>query len=31
MPPGNLSYMEPAERAAIVAWIAAAQRGDRDG
>ncbi len=24
MPPGNLSYMEPAERAAIVAWVRAA-------
>ena len=21
MPPGNLSYMEPAERAAIIAWV----------
>jgi uncharacterized membrane protein len=27
MPPGNLSYMEPAERAAIVAWIRAAEAG----
>jgi len=25
MPPGNLSYMEPAERAAIVAWVRAAE------
>ena len=25
MPPGNVSYMEPAERAAIVAWVRAAE------
>jgi uncharacterized membrane protein len=28
MPPGNLSWMEPAERAAIVAWYRAAVQGD---
>jgi uncharacterized membrane protein len=27
MPPGNLSWMEPAERAAIVAWFRAATEG----
>jgi len=27
MPPGNVSYMEPEERAAIVAWIRAAESG----
>ncbi len=28
MPPGNLSYMEPEERAAIVEWFRAARAGD---
>ncbi|MFT4150963.1 MAG: urate hydroxylase PuuD [Paracoccaceae bacterium] len=28
MPPANLSYMEPAEREAIVRWFRAAERGD---
>jgi uncharacterized membrane protein len=28
MPPGNLSYMEPEERAAIVEWFRAAGQGD---
>jgi len=27
MPPGNLSFMEPAERQAIVAWMRAAEEG----
>jgi uncharacterized membrane protein len=30
MPPGNLSYMEPAERAAIVEWFRAAGNGALD-
>jgi uncharacterized membrane protein len=28
MPPGNLSYMEPEERAAIVRWFRAAGADD---
>lgn len=31
MPPGNLSYMEPEERAAIVQWFRAAGAGGVDG
>jgi uncharacterized membrane protein len=31
MPPGNLSYMGPEERAAIVRWFRAAGRGGTDG
>jgi uncharacterized membrane protein len=31
MPPANLSYMEPAERAAIVAWFRAAGGGGVEG
>jgi uncharacterized membrane protein len=31
MPPANLSYMEPAERAAIVDWIRGAQTGGVEG
>ena len=27
MPPGNLTYIEPAERAQIVAWFRAGERG----
>ncbi|MBI1417533.1 MAG: cysteine desulfurase [Limimaricola sp.] len=29
MPPANVSYIEPAERAAIVAWYQAAMRGEK--
>lgn len=31
MPPGNLTYVEPAERAAIVNWFKAAGQGGVDG
>jgi uncharacterized membrane protein len=31
MPPGNLSYMEPAERAAIVRWFRATGQGGVEG
>ena len=31
MPPANLSYMEPAERAAIVAWFRGAGRAGEEG
>jgi uncharacterized membrane protein len=31
MPPANLSYMEPAERAAIVEWFRSAGTGGVDG
>jgi uncharacterized membrane protein len=31
MPPANLSYMEPAERAAIVEWFRSAGQGGIEG
>ena len=31
MPPGNLTYIEPAERQAIVNWFRAAGTGGSEG
>ena len=31
MPPGNLSFMEPGERAAIAAWFRGAAKGGLEG